>query len=103
MSNELLDPVEVYNANVLAELAAESVEMKKARCTMGEVSKMEYEYGKLQVQLEQLAGKLTRRVALLETQLDIVATRHPKEAAANGWVGFWRKIGCPHYREHGRP
>ncbi len=103
MSNETIYSVAMYNAKVTARLQAEQPEMKEARYTMGEVSKMEHEYGKLEARLKQLAGTLTRRVACLKTQLDDLATRHPEEAAQNTWIGWWRSIGCPHYAEHGRP
>lgn len=100
MSSEALDPVEMHNAVVLAELRAESSEMKKARSTMGKFSQMEREYQILKAKLFKLGVELKRESQFLAVQLDLVANRHPDEAERNGWVGYWRKIGCPWYSEH---
>lgn len=92
-----------HNALVTAKLGAESPEMKRARRTMGEVSRMETEYCQLKARLDGLAICLARKVDRLSVDLEQVARLAPQDAEANSWVGWWRKIGCPWYTVHGKP
>jgi hypothetical protein len=72
----------------------EGPNVKRARFTVGRITKLEHKLHLMRVELPKLEHAIVDETRTLESQL-AEATRRGEEGWSNEWANYWRRLGIP--------